>query len=193
MLTAVLDTCVLWPSLQRDFLLSLAVESVYRPTWSSATLDELEFHEAAKLQRRGVAPAEARARASSLIGQMRVAFPEAEVTGWESSAGSFGLPDPDDEHVVAAAQLAGSSVIVTENGRDFPALLLPAGMRASTAREFALEAVALHPIGARVALREIAARSGRHGPALTELEIMTVLARRYGMTEAMTLLRKLWR
>ena len=64
MFTATLDTSVLWPSLQRDFLLSLAVEGAYRPTWSSAILDELEFHEEAKLVKRGIPIAEAASRAA---------------------------------------------------------------------------------------------------------------------------------
>lgn len=71
MFTATLDTSVLWPSLQRDFLLSLAIEGTYRPTWSSAILDELQFHEEAKLVKRGMPVAEAARRAATLIAAMR--------------------------------------------------------------------------------------------------------------------------
>jgi len=106
MFTALLDTCVLWPSLQRDVLLSLAAEGMYRPAWSSVILAELEYEQAAKLTRRGVVPADADHRAAHLIQRMRQAFDDAEITGWEGLEGTYGLPDPDDEHVVAAAVVA---------------------------------------------------------------------------------------
>jgi hypothetical protein len=43
MLTALLDTCVLVPSTQRDVLLECAAAGIYRPVWSQAVLDELAY------------------------------------------------------------------------------------------------------------------------------------------------------
>jgi hypothetical protein len=74
MFAALLDTSVLWPSLQRDFLLSLAIEGLYRPLWSSAVLDELEFHEAQKLIGRDEDAEAATKRARRLVDQMSSAF-----------------------------------------------------------------------------------------------------------------------
>lgn len=83
MFSAVLDTSVLWPSTQRDFLLSLAVENLYRPLWSSAILEELRYTNLRKLLARSVPRAKAEAHSARLIEQMRLAFDDAEVTHWE--------------------------------------------------------------------------------------------------------------
>ena len=188
MFTATLDTSVLWPSLQRDVLLSLAVESAYRPTWSSAIHDGLEFHEEVKLVKRGIPIAEAASRAATLIAAMRREFADAEVEGWEPLEGTFGLPDPDDEHVVAAAVIAGAGAIVTENLKDFPAAKIPPGMQVLSAREFAKNTVALNPRHALAAAQEIASRSGRYGATLTVEEILDTLRDRYGMSEAVEMI-----
>ncbi|MBD3757643.1 MULTISPECIES: PIN domain-containing protein [Microbacterium] len=188
MFTATLDTSVLWPSLQRDFLLSLAIEGTYRPTWSSAILDELQFHEEAKLVKRGMPVAEAARRAATLIAAMRREFADAEVDGWQPLEGTFGLPDPDDEHVLAAAVIAGAGAIVTENLKDFPADRIPPGIQVLSAREFAKNTVALNPRLALAAVHEIASRSGRYGATLAVGEILETLRDRYGMIEAVDMM-----
>ena len=91
MFAALLDTSVLWPSLLRDFLLSLAIERMYRPSWSSAILAELEYAESHKLMDRGEQPDVAATRASHLIDQMTAAFDDALVENWEPLEGTFGL------------------------------------------------------------------------------------------------------
>lgn len=190
MFTALLDTSVLWPSLQRDFLLSLAVEGMYRPVWSSAILDELEYHEARKLVARGEEEGTASLRARYLIEQMRSHFDDAEVQGWQPLEGTYGLPDPDDEHVVAAAVVAGAGAIITHNKKDFPQVTLPAGIQVLSPQEFAANTVALDPIRAQAAITAIIERSGRRGPHVTEAEILEVLVTRYGMDRAVELIRE---
>lgn len=189
MFTALLDTCVLWPSLQRDFLLSLAAEGMYRPTWNAVVLEELEYEETRKLVSRGSTLSEAQQRARHLVEQMRGAFGDAEVEGWEGLEGAYGLPDPDDEHVVAAAVVAGAGAIVTRNTKHFPQLRLPSGIKVISPAEFATNTVALDPSRAHVAVGTIASRSGRKGPRLTEDQILDMLVVRYHMTDAVEILR----
>jgi hypothetical protein len=188
MFTALLDTCALWPSLRRDFLLSLAIEGLYRPVWSSVILAELEYEESAKLVTRGSDPRVAKRRACHLVAQMRSAFDDALVVGWEGLEGCYGLPDPDDEHVVAAAVVANAGVIVTENVKDFPVGCLPVALDVVRPDRFATSTVEISPPHALVAVKMIASRSGRDGPRLTPADVLTRLENRYGMADATSLL-----
>lgn len=187
MFTALLDTCVLWPSLQRDFLLSLAIEGHYRPAWSGVILEELAHHEAVKLVDRGMADTEARRRARTFIIAMQRAFNDAEVTGWEGLEGTYGLPDRDDEHVVAAAVVAGAGVIITENHRDFPRTHLPGDLAVLSPRRFCADRVATGPSRAMSAVAAIASRAA--GPPLSVDDVLKTLESRYGLREAVDMLR----
>ncbi len=173
---AVLDTCVLWPSLQRDFLLSLAVENLYRPRWSTAILAELEEHEARKLIAQGLPHADAQARAEGLVNQMSGAFPDAVVTGWEALEGTYGLPDPDDEHVVAAAVLGGAGAIVTDNLKHLNVPEVPGHIEVISASEFMTNTVEISPAAAARALTQISRR--HRNPPHTSQELLQLLGTR---------------
>jgi hypothetical protein len=185
--TALLDTSVLWPSLQRDFLLSLAVQNIYRPIWSQAILDELVRTEADKRVRRGAEPEQAERAARRLIEQMEWAFDDARVVGWEPLEGSYGLPDENDEHLVAAAVVGGAGVIVSDNVKDLPAKLLPDGLDVVPAARFAADAVSVSPLIALQALDEISRRYGN--PPRTLDDLLDLLVHRYGMGDAVAMIR----
>jgi len=176
--------------LQRDVLLSLAIEGLYRPTWSSITLDELQYEEAEKLRVRGHGGVEAEHRAARLIDRMRESFSDAEVTGWEGLEGSYGLPDASDEHVVAAAVVAGAGVIVTSNLKDFPKKTVPPQIQVLPPDEFAENTVAVNPILARAAVGSMLRRLGRKGRSFSEKDLLDLLVLRYGMTGAVDLIRQ---
>lgn len=189
MFSAVLDTCVLWPSLQRDLLLSLAIEGLYRPLWSSAILEELEMHEAGKLVDRGASTQGAARSAQRLVMQMSTAFDDARVDGWEALDGTYGLPDRDDEHLVAAAVVGGAGAIVTLNVRDLPVDKIPAHIQVTSPADFALETVEIDPRRAFEAVATMAERRQRE-PVQSIDQLLEVLSVRYGMEAAVAVLKE---
>ncbi|AXK87325.1 PIN domain-containing protein [Nocardia farcinica] len=186
MFAVVLDTCVLWPSLQRDFLLSLAVEGLYRPLWSERILEELEMHEAAKRVGRGTEQQAAHAFARNLIDRMTSAFDDALVENWQPHEGTFGLPDPDDEHVLAAAVVGGAGAVVTHNVRDFPRNRVPHHIQILEPAQFAADTVSVSPQTALLAVETMAARF--HHPPMSVAQVLRMLADRYAMGAAVDLI-----
>ena len=112
---AVLDACVLLPMPLCDTLLRLAEEpSLYRPLWSTNILEEVRKNLQEKLGRTAE-------QAQRRIAAMRTAFPEAEISVPPELLKAFeSLPDPNDRHVLAAANRGGAHVIVTQNVKHFP-------------------------------------------------------------------------
>lgn len=151
---AVLDACVLYPTVLREILLGAAAAGLYAPVWSAVILEEWA-RAAARRQGPG---AEAQARAE--IAAARAAFPEAEVAVRPDAARAYGLPDPYDGHVLAAAEAGGAPRIVTLNLADFPPRALrPRGIRAEHPDPFLLALHATDPAAVAAIAEAVRARA----------------------------------
>ena len=107
----VLDSCVLIPSRMRDFLLSLAASGCFRPVWNDVVLAEVAHQERGRHEKFGTSTTKARQIAADLIKHMTEAFDDSMISGWEHLDGTFGLPDPHDEHIVATAIIAHQNCV----------------------------------------------------------------------------------
>lgn len=114
---AVLDACVLYPTVLREVLLGAARAGAYEPLWSARILEEWA-RAAGKL-----GPAQ-EALARGEIALARAGFPRAEVSEMKGLEARLYLPDPNDVHVLATAVGGSAEVIVTFNAQDFPRGLL---------------------------------------------------------------------
>lgn len=153
-------------------------------------MSELVVNEEIKLTKRGDNELDASAKAHHLIAQMRNAFEDSIVYGWEGLEGSYGLPDPDDEHVLAAAVVGGAGSIVTNNLKDFPADKIPAGIQISSPQDFTFETVNLHPDLGAAAVLGMSQRSGRNHEARTPEEMLDTLDKIYMMNATTELIRE---
>ncbi|MGO9268444.1 MAG: PIN domain-containing protein [Candidatus Binataceae bacterium] len=117
-ISALLDSCVLYPARLRDLLLSLAATGLFRPIWSDKIHEEWMTNVLANR------PDLTRAQLEAARSAMDRAFPAASVFGFETLIPAVILPDLDDRHVVAAALHARVDLIVTVNLKDFPAAAL---------------------------------------------------------------------
>lgn len=148
---AIIDACVLGGGLKRNIILSLAEVGLFRPYRSERILDETE--RAILAISRGAADS---ARQRHAIER---AFPEAMVLA-STDAGLLGLlPDPDDEHVLAAAIAARCDTLVTDNLKDFPQIILDRwGIEVMSPDDFISDAMDLDHAVAIGALRDMRAR-----------------------------------
>lgn len=190
MFRALLDTCVLVPGLQRDFLLQLAVEEAYIPVWGSGILFELDY----VLERihQGREFSGSRQFRANLFSQMNEAFPGALVVAPKERNFSYTLLDPDDAHVVHAALVGKVDAIVTDDARagfEESRILEEAHIEIVKPNDFAANTVFAHPDAGARAIKEMAARFSK--PAMSELEIIEKLSTQYRMTEVAEILSTL--
>lgn len=114
---AVLDACVLYPTVLREILQGAANAGLFQPVFSDRILREWVLA-TAKLG--PAAPALAEGEAAVL----RASFPRAIVREHPEIEARLVLPDPNDRHVLASAIASGADVIVTFNAQDFPGHVL---------------------------------------------------------------------
>jgi predicted nucleic acid-binding protein len=136
---AVLDACVLYPVELRNLLLCVAEQGVYRPLWSERILSEM---------RRSILrqnPHLSDDQLDHLVAQMKIAFPEAMISGYEPLESAM-TNDPKDRHVLAAAVRGRADVIVTLNLKHFePEHCLPYDVDVQTPDDFLVHAYHLSP------------------------------------------------
>jgi predicted nucleic acid-binding protein len=116
---AVLDACVLYPTVLREILQGAAEAGLYQPVFSDRILREWVLA-TAKLG--PAAPAIAEGEAATL----RALFPRGLVREHPEIEARLLLPDPNDVHVLATAIASGADALVTFNAQDFPGHVLAA-------------------------------------------------------------------
>lgn len=142
-------------------MLSIADATVFRPVWSPDVLEELTRN----LAEAGIADTAIR----RLVDQMRQAFEDAEVTGYQHQVETMTC-HPKDRHVLAAAVHAHADTLVTFNLRDFPRESAEAhGLRVRAPDDFLLDLIDLEPGPVIGALRRQAARYKREPKTLPGL------------------------
>jgi predicted nucleic acid-binding protein len=114
---AVLDACVLYPTILREILQGAAEAGLYRPVVSERILREWT-RATVKLG----PGAEAVAMGEAAL--FRAAFPKSVERERPEIEARLLLPDPNDVHVLAVAIASGADAIVTFNAADFPGHVL---------------------------------------------------------------------
>lgn len=110
---AVLDACVLYPTVLREILIGVAKASLYVPLWSDRILEEW-----ARATRKISPVAEVQAR--SEVAMLNLALPKASIAAQPGLEARLHLPDENDIHVLAVAIAGSADAIITFNARDFP-------------------------------------------------------------------------
>ncbi len=173
---AVLDACVLYPTVMREVLLSVARTDLFVPIWSARLLEEW----ARAAARRG-ALEEAQARGE--IAATRAAFPDAETRGEtagraEGLAAGLWLPDAADIHVLATAVATSADGIVTVNARDFPrATLAEEGLARWDPDAFLMALWLRAPEAVATAAESVRAEAARLDAAPADLRLLLRKAR----------------
>jgi len=152
-----IDACVLFPTVLRELVLDYAGSGGFEPLWSERILEEWRRAAVKRSERDGVI-------AESEIALVKARFPEAMVVAAPETAARLHLPDPDDNHVLAAAIDGGADELLTLNLKDFPTRALSdEGLLRRDPDNFLLEAYHTDSYGLKKTVDDVLARAQSHG------------------------------
>lgn len=179
--TAVLDTNVIYPVIIRDLLFWFAHYDMYTPKWSHHIFDEWR----SVMERKGVPMDEAEKR----VQMANQAFPDALVRNYETLLENLSLPDMKDCHVLAAAIKSNAQLIVTNNIKDFPEVIIKEfDIKARTADDFLTDLIDLNGETAVEAFKEMVLH--KRNPAMDEYAVLAKL-KEIGLTDTSNYLHAL--
>lgn len=176
---AVLDACVLYPTVLREILQGAAAAGLYQPVFSDRILREWTLA-AAKLGPGAQAIAEGEAAL------LRAAFPRGLTGERPEIEARLHLPDPNDLHVLATAIAAGADEIVTFNAGDFPGhVLAEEGLRRRDPDGFLWEMQSRHPEMMAWVVEEVRAKAERISGQKVELKPLLKRVRLFRLAKAL--------
>lgn len=176
---AVLDACVLFPTVLREILQGAGEAGLFQPVFSERILREWLLA-TAKLGPH--APAIAEGEAATL----RAAFPRALIPAHPEIEARLLLPDPDDVHVLATAIASGADAIVTFNAQDFPGHVLAAeGITRRDPDAFLWELQSRHPEAMAGIVERTRARAEAVSGQPVPLKTLLKRARLFRLAKAM--------
>ena len=153
----VVDANVLYPTVLRELVLSVADASAFTPLWSERILEEWRRAALRQSEKDGLI-------AEGEIALVKSRFPNALVPVQRETEARLYLPDPNDIHVLAAAIDGGADGILTLNARDFPTNALAAeGLFRRDPDNLLLDTFHADEVGTRRIVEGVMARAGAHG------------------------------
>lgn len=168
---AVLDACVLVPTVKRELLLGCARAGLFQPLWSARILEEW-----ARAAARFGPVDEAMARAA--IALLQDEFPDAAVPPRAGLEARLHLPDENDIHVLATAIAGHADVIVTANAADFPrGVLAGEGLERRDPDGFLWELWSFHPEAVAACAEAVRAEAERLSGAPQPIRALMKCAR----------------
>lgn len=173
-IVALLDACVLYPSVLRETLLQIAAAGHFQPVWSDRIVAELIRHQ--------VAHGRLTPDAVSTLRRRLAAVPGATVTVDDALLAVM-TNHPKDRHVLAAAVTAGAGCLVTANLKDFPPpATVPHGLTVQHPAAFLRDRYVADPTGITGVLRRLAAGWAPPVPLETLLHWLQTTAPRFART-----------